>query len=122
MTAHRRLLPTYLTLALVVIGAMAHGFLSEPASRLRMLASGVSEGAGFADRGVLPSLRSTRQLSEWRKSRSSLVGEDDAALATSPIAVPRGAGPQTTSFVTNTGRWPTTTRWAHRPRDPPTAT
>jgi hypothetical protein len=120
MTVRRRILFTYLTLALVVIGAVAHGFLSEPASRMRMMANGVSEGAGFADRGVLPTLRSTRPLSDWRKSRTPADREDDAALATSPFAVQGDAHLLTAAFIADTGRRLTMARRTHRPRDPPT--
>jgi hypothetical protein len=120
MTGRRRILLTYLTLALVVIGALAHGVLSQPASRLRLPASGVGEGVAIADRGALPTLRGTRLLSDWRKSRTALGGKDDDAPLKPSLAALRDAGPPAAAFAADTGRRLAMMRRAHRPRDPPT--
>ncbi len=121
MTGPRRILLSYLTLALVFVGALGHGFLSQPAGRMRMLANGVTEGAGFADRGLLPTLRGVRSLSDLRKPRTVPGGKGDTALMTWSIVPVRDAGPSRPAFVADNGRHAVAPRRAHRPRDPPVA-
>lgn len=121
MTGRRRHWISYLTLILVIVGAAAHGFLSQAAERMQAAGVAFAEGTTLTDRGTLPTVRGARQLTDARKSRTAPTGKaDDSDTLPTIRAAKLQAPPPSTELQADLGRRvPTVFRTAHRPRDPP---
>lgn len=112
---------SYLTLALVMVGAAAHGLLPQTTQRLHRVGIAFSEGTSIGDAGTLPTMRNARQTSDSRLSRQAQRGKvdgGDTLLLTVVSAAP--AGPSSSTLRPDLGRRVSTaTDTTHRPRGPP---
>ncbi len=117
----RRLWISWLTLTLVIVGAAAHGFLTQTAQRLQLAGAAFAEGTTLTDHGTLPTVRGTRQLTDARKSRLSASGKaDDGDFLPLAVATKRRSTPPTSFLPRDLGRHlSAAARETHRPRDPP---
>lgn len=124
MTGRRRHWLSYLTLTLVVVGAAAHGFLSQAAERMQADGVAFAEGTTLTERGTLPTIRGARQLTDARKSRTTPGGRADDCSA-APLAGAARLPPGLTSDIpcADLGRRsPATIRAPYQPRGPPAST
>jgi len=121
MTGRSRLWISYLTLTLVIVGAAAHGFLSQAATRMQRDGVAFSEGMTLTDRGTLPTVRGARQINDARKSRVAPSGKaDDSDTLPAGVAARRQPAPSAAFLARDLGRFlSTAARATHRPRDPP---
>lgn len=121
--SRRKLWLSYLTLALVIVGAAAHGFLTQTASRLQLAGAAFAEGTTLTDRGTLPTVRGARQITDTRKSRTAPGGKsDDSDTLPAAAVAKRHAGPSLAALRPDLGRsQAAAARTTHRPRDPPAA-
>jgi hypothetical protein len=121
MTGCRRHWISYLTLTLVVVGAVSYGFLSQAAERMQAAGVAFAEGTTLTDRGTLPTLRGARQLTDARKSRTAQSGKaDDGDTLPAMGAAKLHSAPPSTALRTDLGRCvAAAARTTHRPRGPP---
>lgn len=121
MTRRSRFGLSWLMLTLVIVGAAAHGFLTQTAERMRLAGVAFSEGPAFNERGTLPTLRGARQLSDARKSRTAPSGKaDDSDTLVASVSARRQGAPPAAFLASDLGRHvATATRATYRPRGPP---